>query len=305
MNGIALTKEFLDWIDAKEVSEQYASQRRIYDCLDIAAGIYVRDTRALHSAVSLTTVAGQQNYNLPPDFIDLYLQDAQGRFFARYYDGAQHSWPKCKTYDSIYRLNQTESRDYPANFALQDTPGDAALISGTATAAGAKTNGRCILTDSTKHFLTTDLVWPRDIIYNATDASLGIVLAVIDATRLYVALFGENNNDWTNADAYTIQPAAKRMLVLDAPSLTAGHIIHVPYVCMPQPVYWDFAAWNFPDRTCQAIASGAASIFKIGKTEYKESQSLGGLFDAEVKRYKTELGRQKLQQGPSRRRERM
>jgi hypothetical protein len=305
VNGKKLTQEFLDFIDTKEVSDNYASQRRIFDCLDMSAGIYCRDTRSLHNAVSITTVAAQQNYNLPPDFIDLYLQDANGRFFIRYYDGGNTSWPTLISYDRLYRLNLTDSQDSPSHFALVDSPTQPPLITGTATAAGVKTSGRCILTDSTKHFLTTDLVYPRDIIYNANDDSLGIVLAVIDDTHLYVALFEGAADDWTNADAYTIQPAAQKTLVLQTPSLTAGHIIHVSYVCMPAPVYWDFAAWNFPERTCRAIASGAASIFKIGKTEYKESQSLGGLFDAEIKQYKTELGRQKLQQGPSSRRERM
>jgi hypothetical protein len=209
------------------------------------------------------------------------------------------------SYDRLYLDNYIDNQDFPSYFALIDTATQPTLITGTATAAGTATNGRCILADNTKHFLTTNLVYPRDIIYNSTDQSLGIVLAVIDDTHLYCALFAGTDNDWTDADAYTIQPSSKKTLVLAMPALTAGYTIDVVYVCMPAPVYWDFAAWNFPDRTCQAIASGGASLFKIGKTEYKESQSLGALFDSEVKQYKIEMGRMKLQQGPSRRRERM
>ena len=305
MNGKKLTQEFLDFIDTKGTSINYAPQRRIYECLDMAAGIYCRDTRSLHNTISLATVAAQQNYNLPLDFIDLYLQDASGNFFIKYYNGSNYSWPVLAPYEFLYRQNLTDNADCPAYFSLIDCPTQPTLITGTATAAGAAANGRCVLTDSTKHFLTTDLVYPRDTIYNTNDDSLGIILAVIDDTHLYTALFDGTGNDWTNADAYTITPGIKKTLVLPAPSLTAGHIINVSYVCMPNPVFWDFAQWNFPERTCRAIASGAASIFKISKTEYRESQSLGSLFDAEIKQYKTEIGRQKLQQGPSSRRERM
>ena len=60
-----------------------------------------------------------------------------------------------------------------------------------------------------------------------------------------------------------------------------------------------------PERVCQAIVSGAASLFKTSKTEYHEAQNLGTLFDAEVLRYKIEQGAKVLKQGPSRRRERM
>ncbi|MEN6421323.1 MAG: hypothetical protein ABFD76_05190 [Smithella sp.] len=305
MNGKKLTQWFLDDVNQPAVDDNYASQRKIYECLDIAAGIYCRETRALKTTCTLTTVAGQQEYNLPPDFIDLYMKDNRGRFFAKYYDAVNYTWPILDSHERLFRENLTDSRDYPSYFAIKEPTAPPALINGTATAVGAVTNGRCILEDSTKLFLTTHKVYPRDIIYNTTDGSLGIVLSVIDATHLYCALFGGTGNDWTLSDAYTIQPATERAIVLCAPSLTSGHTITVPYVCMPAPVYWDFGLWNLPARTCRAIASGAASLFKLPQSEYIESQALGKLFDEEVKQYKVELGRKALQQGPSRRRERL
>ena len=305
MNGKKLTQEWLGFCNQTVVDDNYASQLDIYDSLDTAACIYCRETRVLRGSVDITTEAGRQNYNMPPDFIDLYMQNSAKRFFIKYSDGTNTIWPVLDSYERLFYENLTTNQDFPSYFAINDATANPALITGTATATGAATNGRCILTDSTKLFTTTDKVYPRDIIYNSTDGSLGVVLEVTDATHLYCALFGGTGNDWTSSDAYIIQPATKKSLVLCAPSLTAGHTITIPYVCMPAPVYWDFGAWTFPERTCRAIASGGASVFKLKKTEYKESQALGALFDAEVKLFKTEEGRRKLQQGPSRRRERM
>jgi hypothetical protein len=305
MNGIQLTREFLDFCHQTEVDSTYASQRLIYKHLDMAGGIYVRDTRCLHSSFPINTIAGQQNYPLPPDFIDLYMQGVRNRSFIRYSDGTTIANPVLADYERLYQENLTDNQDFPPYFAIIDAPTQSELITGTTTDAGAESLGRCILTDSTKNFLTTDLVYPRDSIYNTTDGSLGIVLSIIDATHLYCTLFDGTDNDISNADAYIIQSASQKTLVLAAPSLTDDHIITVPYVCMPPPIYWAMAAWPFPEYTCRAIASGAVSLFKLTEMEYKEAQSLGSLFDAEVKQYKTELGRKKLQQGPSRRRERM
>lgn len=307
MNGKMLTRQFLDFIDTKEVSDDYASQRRIYEALDMAAGIFCRETRILHSEVSLTTIAGVQRYDLPPDFIDLYMRSTRGRFFIRYADGYNYFFPLLTPLERIYRDNLITAQEIPNRFAIADKNTTAVAITGTATAAGVAANGRAILTDSTRNFLTTHRTWPRDVIYNGTTAAMGYVLSVINATSLFTALFDgtAGNNGWTSANTYTIQPSAEKELILEAPAATSGHIMHVSYVCMPTPVFSDFDAWSFPSRTSRAIASGASAIFKMDKTQYTESKALGGYFSDEINRLKIEQGRQKLQEGPSRRRERM
>ena len=307
MNGKMLTRQFLDFIDVKDVSDDYASQRRIYEALDMAAAIFCRETRTLHDDDYLTTVVGVQRYDLPPDFIDLWMKSSKGSFFIRYTDGINYSFPPLTPYERIYRDNLTTAQEIPNRFAIMDKGTATAAITGSATAAGAVVNSKSILTDSTRNFLTTHRAYPRDVVYNATTGAMGYVLSVIDATRLYTALFDgtAGNNGWAVSDMYTIQPSAEKELILDAPSATAGHVMHVSYVCMPTPVFSDFDTWSFPPRTCRAIASGGAAIFKMDKTQYIESKALGGHFVDEITRFKIEQGRQKLQEGPSRRRERM
>jgi hypothetical protein len=186
-----------------------------------------------------------------------------------------------------------------------DTP-SRAEISGAAVADGPASQGRCILEDSEKDFLGDDRVWPRDAIYNTTTGAAGYVLSVKDATHLYCALFDDNEiTGWTTDNEYIIRPAAAPLLRLECPALTAGNIIAIPYVTLPPPVFWEIGSWMLPERVCKAIVSGACALFKTGKTEYQEAQSLGALFDAEVLRYKIEQGAKILKQGPSRRRERI
>lgn len=305
MNGMMLTREFLDFIDTRELSDDYIPQRKVYECLDAAAGIFCRETKSIRREAYLTAVAGNQAYDLPPDFIDLYLRSARGRSIIRYYDGSEYSWPSLTTQERIYRENRQTSLERPGHFAIVDKQTSETLVSGNATLAGTVVNGRCVLSDSTKLFTTTDRVWPRDIVYNATDGSMGHVLAAVSATSLYTALFDGTDNDWSLSDGYAIQPAAKKQLFLDAPSLESGHLIHVHYIGMPDPIFSDFDYWRLPARTCRAIAAGAASVFKLGKTEYRESQALGKLFADEIRQFKIEQGALKLKEGPSRRRQRV
>jgi len=296
MDGIRLTQEVLDCIDTDTVSNLYANQRRIYECLDQAAAMYCRETKVLHGSVDITTVLGQQVYDLPPDFIALYLKDRRAQYFIKYSHGGDFSWPVIDSYESIFLANLTDNQDWPNRFAIIDKPASSALINGAATAPGALVGGQCVLSDSAKLFLTTNKVYPRDIIHNITDASSGYVLSVSAETQLVAALFGASGSgcDWTLADAYVIQPAAVKSLVLDAPSANNGDTITVPYVCMPNPVYSDYGFWRFPSRVCKAIAYGAASIFKTGKKEYSDAGQIGGFFASEIKLTRSEIARQAL-----------
>ncbi len=296
MDGIHLTQEVLDCIDTDAVSILYANQRRIYECLDQAAAMYCRETKILHGSVDIATVAGQQVYDLPPDFIELYLKDRRERYCLKYSHGTDVSWPVSDTYENIVLANLTDSQDWPNRFAIIDKPASSALITGTATAPGALAGGQCVLSDGTKLFLTTNKVYPRDIIHNTAGASNGYVLSVSEATQLVTALFGSAGaaGDWTLSDAYVIQPAAVKSLILDAPSANDGDTITVHYICMPNPVYSDYGFWRFPSRVCKAIAYGAASIFKTGKKEYSDAGQIGGFFASEIKLTRSEIARQAL-----------
>jgi len=297
MDGKKLTREVLDFLDESAPSDIHANQRRIYECLDMAVSIYCRETRGLHVEVDITTVEDQQAYDLPPDLIDLYMKNSSGRFFVKFYNGSNYSWPLKTSYEKLFKTNLTDTKDIPGRFAIIDKADKESLIEGTADAAGAKSGGHCILQDDSMLFTTTNRAYPRDIIHNVTDVSTGYVLSITDATHLVAALFQGSNNDWTQNDSYIIQPAAEKQLVLDAPSGTAGYIITVPYICMPSPVFSDFAFWRLSSRTCKAIAAGAASIFKIPKGELTDAAVMGGLFSEEINRARIERAQARLQGG--------
>ena len=288
MDGAKLKRLLLDALDQQDASDLYANDRQIYDALDWAAALFIRETMILHSEAVITTVADQQEYDLPPDFIRLYMENKKGRFFAKYYDGTNYSFPYLTTYEKLYKRNLTTAQAYPNHFAIKDKESKESLIMSTATAAGAAQYGQCTLTDSTKLFLTTNRVYARDIIHNESDSSDGIVLSVTSATALLTALFGGTNNQWASGNAYVIQPASEKVIFLDAPSENAGHTIYLPYICMPSPVYSDHGFWRIHPQSCRAIAYGAGSLIKLGHREFVESGQIGGLFADEISRIKRE-----------------
>lgn len=297
MDGKKLTKLFLDYVDEESVSDLYAGSREIYEYLDQACGMFCHECGILHAEIVITTVASQQKYDLPPDYIRPYIQDRRQRFVGKYYDGDNYSWPQLTSYEKIYRANLTDEKTRPGRFAIIDKMTKEDLIQGTVDSDGAVSGGQCTLHDASMLFLTTDRVYPRDIIHNTTDGSDGYVLSVTDATHLVVALFDGTDNDWTSGDSYIIQPAAEQQVVLDAPSENSGHTITLPYVCMPSPVFSDYGFWRIPPRVCRAIAAGAAAIFQLPKREFKESAQIGGLFASEIKRMRNDIAGARLQGG--------
>jgi hypothetical protein len=303
MDGKTLKNAVLDLCDDRNEAAELYNRRRIFECLDQACAIFCRAVRNYKSSITLTTVEGQQDYPLPPDFIDLYMLRGGG-YFVRYYDGTDYSWPKVCEWEEIFQANLTDEQAVPSRVAIRDRESEATAITGTATSAGAKgDDGLCTLTDSTKFFLTTGRVWPRDAIHNATDRSSGVVVSVPSGTTLRVALFEGGNDDFTNGDAYTIIPAAEKQLSLEAEAETAGHLIHVPYIAMPAPVYSDFGSWRLPDRSCRGIAAGAAALLQLSRHSYQETAWMNGQFSEEIRRVKVEIGRQILTGGGNRSRQ--
>ena len=294
MDGAKLKQLVLDFLDEESESDLYADSRKMYENLDLAAGIFVRETMCLHADTDITTVADQQSYDLPPGFIDLYMKNSRDRFIVRYYDGDTYSFPILTSPEAIYKSNLTESIDTPGKFCIIDKPDKEDLIQGSADTDGAASGGQCTLHDASMSFTSANMVYPRDIIHNTSDGSTGYVLSVTDATHLVCALFGGTGNEWASGNNYIIQPAAEKQIKLEAPAESAGHTINVPYVCMPSPVFSDYGFWRFTPRSCRAICSGAASMFKIPKREYTDSRQLGGIFAAEVGRLRAEIARHDL-----------
>lgn len=294
MDGKKLKEIFLDYLDEDDISDLYATELKIYECLDQAAIIFATETGLLHATVEITTGADTQSYDLPPGFIELYMKNRRGKLFVKYSDGTDYSFPLLVEHDRIYKQNLTDSKAWPDKFAVIDKESKESLIEGTADSAGAAAAGECTLHDASMDFSDTNKVYERDIIHNTTDGSDGIVLEVTDATHLKTALFGDGDNDWTLNDAYVIQPAAEKQIKLDAPSESAGHTIEVPYVSMPAPVFSDYGWWRFPPKACRGIVAGGVSIFKSKKREFKEAKEIRGFFAGEVRDAGRKIARQAL-----------
>lgn len=309
MNGKVLKRWLYHFLDVPEGGNaDYLTEMKAYDCLDMAADMFIRDARILHNEIPISTVSGQSSYLLPADFLALYIRTRSGRYCIRYEAGTAKAAPVLCSYDEIFLLDEEDARDVPSNFAITEIgPADIPPpLTGTVTATAAASGGRSVLTDADADFVW-DGIAPRDVVVNATSGATGLVLDVVDATHLGVAIFDSAGAPagWTDDDAYSIQSATRQKIVLPAPSATAGHIMTVPYLCKPLPVYSDFGVWPLPDRTCKALAAGAAAIFKLPKTEYVESKALGGLFNEELRRYQIERGARNLQSNTGRHRERI
>lgn len=306
MDGKTLTRLWLDALDAPTKDELFDTDDRVaYGCLDRAAVDFCRETRCLTKTVVITTVASQQAYDLPPDFINLYLKNYSDRYTAKYYDGTSYSWPVLASFEKMFRDNLTDNKETPTCFSITDKVTQPALVTGTATAAGAKTAGQSILTDGTKLFTTTNLIYPRDVVHNTTDGSDGLVLSVTNATQLVTALFSGKKNAWSMYDAYVIQRATSKQLYLDAPSAISGHAITIPYVAMPDPVYSEYGFWRLPAAACHAIACEAAFFYQTRKGKYGRYPSAEThhiMFINEINRMRTETARARLQQGLAKRR---
>lgn len=168
---------------------------------------------------------------------------------------------------SYYKIENVSTTLIPHNFSIRNKDTLYSQVTGTATSDGNASAGKCLLTDTSALFWTTDYVKPGDSIHNTTDGSTGIVLSIESTTTLYCALFGGTDNEWDSSDAYVIQPQARIELYLDPPPSTSGHIIDIQYVKIPEPVYSDYGVYPFRQHLNEAIVRYAAWLYK-----YRDSQ---------------------------------
>lgn len=272
---------------------------RFYDCLDRAAAEFCRQTGYLHGSVDLTTVEAQQAYELPADFIRLYMKStSKRRLIVKYYDASndEYTFPVASSYEKIFEDNDTDEKDVPDCFCIKDIETKPSVLSGAVTSSGVASLGESVLTDSGASFQST--AEARDSVHNITDGSIGRVLGVTDDNNLRTALFNGTNNEWTSGDTYKIVPGKRYELLLDAPSDVDGDTITVPYVTMPDPVFSDLGFWRFPPRACIGIAFEAAFLFKADYDfDMKRDGHLRELFNEEVQYAKNEIAQAILQGG--------
>jgi len=274
----------------EETGADFLDEKTVYDYLNEGAMEVARQTNALATTQSITTVADQTGYTLNANYLHMYLRDAGGDFFIKYNDGTTDFFIKWCPYEKIIISNNTTSVSIPDRFGITDDPTLDSQASGTATSAGAinSNSGEATLTDSAADFSD---VSAGDIVHNTTDSSSGVVISKTSSTVLVTALFPDDpsasvDKDWDSSDAYVIQPQGRFRLVLDPPPSTAGHTITFYYIHKPSPVWSAFRTFRFPPHLNLATIKYASWLLKYRDREPDFGDRLFIMADNEMRRSK-------------------
>jgi hypothetical protein len=175
-----------------------------------------------------------------------------------------------------YEIRRVSTQETPDYFSLRDKQDLYSQVTGTITTASTSSVGEAIdLTDTAGMFTTTDYVSSGDVVHNVTDGSDGVVLEVKkeeDGKKLSTILFGGTNNDYSDTsgsagDSYIIQPQGRFEIYLDPPPSTSNHLIKIPYIARPDPVYSDYGTYKFGHDAMVAIIKYAAWLYKYRDEE--------------------------------------
>tara|TARA_Y100000310_G_scaffold236502_1_gene239702 strand:+ start:18979 stop:19908 length:930 start_codon:yes stop_codon:yes gene_type:complete len=255
----------------EETGADFLDEKTVYDFLNEGALEVARQSNALTTTQSITTVADQTGYTLNANFLHMYLRDRGGDFFIKYNDGTSNTFIKWAPYEDIITNDDTTSILIPSRFSITDDPTLDSQITGTETSGGAvdANSGEVTLTDSAADFSD---VSAGDIVHNTTDSSSGVVVSKTSSTVLVTALFPDDpsatvDKDWDSSDAYVIQPQGRFRLVLDPPPSTAGHTITFYYVHKPAPVWSAFKTFRYSQHLNLATVKYAAWLLKYRDRE--------------------------------------
>jgi hypothetical protein len=300
MNGLMLKKMFLSALNEAQEDMIAVDLFSIYSRLDEAAQIWVRETKSIRSTATITTVANQQAYDLPADFLGLYVRQqcahqSNPRYVIRHdsADGNSTVYPVLTAYETIWRLNVSDPQTSPRAFAIVDKATSGATISGFTSAAGAVLNGKAQLIDAAAEF--SGFVTARDTVLNLSRESSGLIVRYVDGQTLNCALFPEGINSWASGDSYIIQPQARKQIHLDAPSAEDGGVISVPYIASPPPVYTELDAWRLDFVACRAIAYEAAFLHQMSARPGRANQGHHTIFMDALKAERYKLARRRIE----------
>jgi hypothetical protein len=298
MDGGSLILEMLDFLDRGESHFDLLGPRRLYGCLDEAACHFARVTGLLTSEVVITSVAGQQSYNLPPDFIRPWVRTRGERFVGRYdtVDGSI-SWIPKTDYSHVFLANRTDQVEIPSSFCIRQRAEAAEPIRGTVTASGSKDGGVVELIDDAADFSG---VMVRDVVHNTTKSTRGLVLSVASPTSLRCAMFPSGRSSFISGNSYVVRPESRETLIFDAPLANSSDTLTLPCVVLPPPIYHSFAFLGLPPESSRAIAAEAAYIFSIRAAGFKPKPEHHNLFLAEIRQNKLDRAQAILQGSPDR-----
>lgn len=282
-------------------SGSWVDKKTSFDYLYEAAKDFVRDSKSLHSSQTISTVSGTTSYDLNPDFLEVFstkgFRDEDK--VIKYYDGSNYYWPTWRPYAETFYHNDTTSVSIPNNFSIIDSTPETRL---TGSAGGNSTNSGG---ETTLTIADTSSCYAGDSVMNTTSGYIGIVLAVASSTTLTTAMFDVSSRsssyaDWTSGNGYLIQPRSRFKLVLDPPPLTTGHVITIPYLQLPTPVYSDYGSYSFAVGYEEALIAYATWKYKYRDTSRANKEdNLFKMYDAMVRKAKNNFnvmtGRRSIQ----------
>ena len=269
-----------------------------FEALDKAASDYLRETKGIARTETLTTLKDIQEYNLPPDFLELRIRDKQHRNVMRYYDNvnAQYHWPHLKSYDYLYLANRANiggSQNTPDYFAITDATVETQITGNAASGSGTLVGGECTLKGATGAFSN---VHARDRVHDTTAGYYGIVLEVEASDSLKIALFNDGEPVATaSGNAFLIQPAVHAKIVLSDPSETEGHTMEIPYYGFQSPVYSNYRVWPFSPTACAGICKKASFEYKYRDRQPDFGDRLYVDYLREVNQRKRDIAKMTLQ----------
>jgi hypothetical protein len=260
MNGASLVYKLQRTLQESS-SSGFLDDVTSYDYLYEAAKEFGRRTKALTASTTITSVAGQANYDLPTDFLCLYVTNTLNEYFLNYSETATSSYSLTWIpYERAVMNNASNSVQYPSSFSIIDKQTPETNLTGTASVLGAASNGLCTLTDTVAHQFVN--VQAGGKVYNTTDGSGGIVASKTSTSAIVTALFNGTNNAWAGTDAYIVIPQNKKQIVIDAPPKDGTMTIIVPYIQRPIPVYSPYSSYRFDSGAEMALVYYAAWLYK-------------------------------------------
>jgi hypothetical protein len=289
MDGKTMGQRLLDLLNEASGSALIGS-KITYDFFYDAARDCIIRTECCTDEHEITTIDGTADYSLPADYIGLYFKHNNKYHIKLNTGGAAttNQFVEFRERDKVYYDNDVTEAAIANYFTLKDAADIPAQVTGTASAAGAATGGKCLLTTAVDKF---DNVFPGDNIHNTTDVSSGVVISKTDAKNIYVALFGGTVNAITNADAFIIQPRARVQLQLDPPPSTSDYTYYVPYIQMPSPVYSLYDVYRIPFDYTEALANYAAWKYKERDKAMDFGKSFLSAYMAEIAKYLKQTNR--------------
>lgn len=272
-------RQLLQEMEDSTFLDDYSSYWYLWE----AAVELVHRTKISRNTQPITTVASQNNYDLNPDYLGLYLKNDSNNFYIKYSDGTNNYFPTWEPYEELIRGDQEDTEiSIPNRFTIIDKASKESQLTGTATLAGAASGGQCTLTDSAADFSSAEA---GDVVHNTTDGSTGIVLSKTSTTALVVALFNGTANDWTIDDAYVIQPQFRFELIFDPTPSTESHTATVYYFQRPAPVFSSYGTYRFPSHFTTSLIKYAAWLYKYRDKVPETGDALHVYFDRQIANY--------------------